>query len=258
MTQSPLTNSLVAAGNGSRPEIEIFFKTLINSRLYIPAKRHVPKNNPILGESSPESLPYLFVDYEEHSCIPVFSEEVFLTEWAEREIIITDEEFKTFIWRIPQNTWLYLNPNQEVGKEISPWEIELLKQGEDTIPDLVDGVIETEQEDIEIESPPDELMPLTVALVPVLEIYKELEEAYLLCIREVDSNSPRALVGIKYSSPLPEDKQNYIRKELERTAEEHLIRPFTGIFVVDDLGLENSMNQTLFLDAAPFYRRKQD
>lgn len=258
MSHSTLTKALQSAGMGSTKEIEDFFKALLKSDVYIPLRKETSKRNPLVGEQSVESLPYLFVDHEEHSCIPIFSEEDFLKSWAEREILISEESFKTFIWTLPHNTWLYLNPNQEVGKEISPWEIELLKNGEDAIPDLVEGVLETEQEDLEIEPPPEELLPLTKILLPVLEIYEELEEAYLLAIREADSETPRALVGIKYSSVMSEDKLAYIRSELQNAAEEHLLKPFTGIFVVDDLGDENSINLNLFLDIAPFYKRRTD
>jgi hypothetical protein len=251
-----LTDALIQAGTGSKNEIDAFFKILLNASVFIPLKTQNAPTQPIVGESTSETLPYMFVEYEEHNCIPVFSEEAFLQHWAEREVLTSEEVFKQFIWRLPQNTWLYLNPNQDVGKEISPWEIELLKQGEDTIPDLVEGVIETEQEDVEIEPPPQELMPLTRALLPILELYEQLQEAYLLSIREAESSSPRALVGIRYSSDLPEDKLAYIRLELQNAAEEHLVRPFTGIFIVDDLGVEGSLNQNLFLDIAPFYTRK--
>jgi hypothetical protein len=257
MSHSTLTKALQSAGIGSSKEIEEFFSTLLKSSLFIPLRRESGNQNPVVGEQSIESLPYLFVDYEEHSCIPVFSEEEFLHHWAEREILVSEDSFKSFIWTLPQNTWLYLNPNQDVGKEISPWEIELLKQGVDAIPDLVEGVIETEQEDLAIEPPAEELMPLTKVLIPILELYEELEEAYLLSIREADSESPRALVGIKYTTPLPENKLSYIRSELQNAAEEHLSRPYTGIFIVDDLGLDESINHNLFLDIGPFYKRNK-
>ncbi len=257
MSHSTLTKSLQSAGMGSSKEIGDFFTTLLESSVFIPLRKESGAGSPVLGEQTLESLPYLFVEYEEHKCIPLFSEEEFLHHWAEREMLVSEESFKSFIWTLPQNTWLYLNPNQEVGKEISPWEIELLKQGADAIPDLVEGVIETEQEDLAIEAPGEALMPLTKALLPVLEIYEELEEAYLLSIREADSQSPRALIGIRYSKKLPESKLSYIREELQNAAEEHLLKPYTGIFIVDDLGELNSISHNLFLDATPFYRRKK-
>jgi hypothetical protein len=255
MSHSTLTKALQSAGMGSSKEIEEFFSALLKSSVFIPLRREGGNTNPVAGEHSVESLPYLFIEYEEHSCIPVFSEEEFLYHWAEREILVSEDAFKSFIWTLPQNTWLYLNPNQDVGKEISPWEVELLKHGTDAIPDLVEGVIETEQEDLAIEPPTEELMPLTKVLIPILELYEELEEAYLLSIREADAESPRALVGIKYTTQLSEDKLAYIRSELQNASEEHLSKPYTGIFVVDDLGTDESINHNLFLDIAPFYKR---
>ncbi|HMO17333.1 MAG TPA: SseB family protein [Oligoflexia bacterium] len=257
MTMRPLTSALLDAGScGSAAEIEKFFKELLSASIFIPAKPTAPQLNPIVSSASAETLPYLFITHEGESCIPIFSEEEFLKYWAEREINIVEEDFKSFIWRIPNQTALYLNSNQDIGKELSPWEVELLKKGLEAIPELVAGVLEAEYDDLEIEAPPDELLPLCHAFRPILEIYSELEEAFLLSIREAHSTSPRALVGLRYSVPLPEEKMAYIRTELERTAEEHLVRPFTGIFVVDDLGSQESMNQSLFLDVAPFYTRK--
>lgn len=257
MSIRPLTRALQEAGaGGSATEIKKFFEELLISHVFIPAKPKSPQLNPIVSSASPDTLPYLFITHEGESCIPIFSEEEYLKSWAEREINIVEEEFKSFIWRLPGNTSLYLNSNQDVGKELSPWEVELLKQGVEAIPEIVEGVLEAEHDDLEIEAASEELMPLCHAFRPILEIYEELEEAYLLSIREANSDSPRALVGIKYSEPPTEKQMAYIRTELERTAEEHLVRPFTGIFIVDDLGTTESMNQSLFLDVAPFYTRK--
>lgn len=257
MSLSTLTTSLQSAGSGTNREIELFFIELLKSSVFVPLKKEEVKiNSSNIGNYKKEDLPYMFVKHEENSFLPIFSEENFLHHWAEREILLTEEKLSSLIWTLPQNTWLYLNPNQDIGKEISPWEVELLKRGEDAIADLVEGVIESEQDDLVIDLPNEYLLPLTNVLVPILEIYDSLLEAFLISIREDESKHPRAIIGIKYDSSISNEKKDYIRKEIQDAAEQHLVKPYTEVFIIDDLGEEKSISHNLFLDVSPFYQRK--
>lgn len=253
-----LTNSLTKAATSLDPnDLEAFFIDLLNYKVFIPVKAKLEKIQvtKIIGESNTASLPYLFLNSQDQTLLPIFSEEEFLVSWAEREMATIEEKLTTLLWQLPPNTWLHLNPNQEIGKEFSPIEVELLKQGKKAIPDLIAIALEDEQEDYEIELPSDNLLKLQPALIPVLELYPELTEAFLLSIKESSSNTARALVGLKYSSDIQAEQKNYIRSEIERTAQEFLISPFTGVFIVDDLGNNKSPNQSLFLDFKPFYQK---
>ena len=248
-TNQNLTNLLINAANSFKPkDLELFFSTLLASKVYVPI--HLQKDN--------VTSTFLYNTEGELKTLPIFTEENFLISWAEREINVSEESFKTLIYQLPPNTVLHLNPGQDIGKEFSPVEVELFKKGREFVQELVEIALEEAQDDFEIELPTDDLLKLQPALLPVLEIYEELEEAYLLSIKETSSKSPRALVGIKYNSELDQERLNYIRSEIERTAKEFLISPFTGIFIVDDLGNSESPNQTLFLDFKPFYQRKYD
>jgi len=258
MTTNDLTSTLIKASNSLQTEdISLFFKTILDSKIFIPSRVEEHKTNviPIIGETSHKELTYLFSKEDNMSILPIFSEEKFLKDWAEREVSVVEEEFSKMIWRIPPNTWIYLNPAQDIGKEISPYEIELLKEAPDSIEELVQLTLETENDEFEIEPPTEDLLKIVIPLIPVLEIYPELEEAYLLSIKEADSNSPKALIGIKYSKELTPEKSNYIRSEIERTALEFLNAPYTQVFIVDDLVNLNSPNHTLFLDAKPFFQK---
>ncbi len=249
-----------AAETLSYPDLEKFFHNFLEAVVFIPANlnSNPQKEVPIIGQPELNKTPYLMIHADELSTLPIFSEENFLISWAEREIHVVEQKVSTLLWQLPPNTILHLNPNQEIGKEFSPIEIEFLKNGKDAIPELVALAQEEEQQDLEIELPSDELLKLVPALLPVLQIYPELDEAFLLAIREVESSSARALIGLKYSKPLENEKINYIRSEIERTAQEFLLSPFTGVFIVDDLGNPHSPNQSLFLDFIPFYKNKNN
>ena len=226
---------------------------MLSSKVFFPVKATKKEETiPIIGNQDHDTLPYLFNSENEEKTLAIFTEEPFLFSWAEKEINCSDDLFKKLIWKIPPNTCLHLNPNQSIGKIFTPLEIELFKK--EDFEELTNIIKEDEIDDFEIHEIGPEFLKLKSALLPVLTIYEELEEAYLLTIKERSSNSPRALVGIKYKNSITDEKIKYIRSEIERTANEFLISPFTGIFIVDDLHDIKSPNQTLFIDFEPFYR----
>lgn len=254
---------LAAEGSlkGSANDIGVFFDTLLDSDIYfsIPKKNESENKSfeiPIIGADKKDTgTMFPIIDYEGNTCIPIFSEEDFVISWENQECEIVKQSFKSFIWAVPNNYWLYINGDQEYGKEISSWEVALLKLGKDSIPELVLGVSEAEQEDFEINEAPASLKKFEQDLLPILSTYKELSEAYLLSFKESHSTYPRALVGIRYQSEIDPDNQRYVREEIDALSKESLPKDFSSVLIIDDLGNEKSFNQTLFLDAAPFYKR---
>jgi len=158
---------------------------------------------------------------------------------------------------MPHNVWAYLNPAQDIGKEISPWEIELLKLGPDSIEELVHGVKETEQEDFEITEASETLKQAKTPPLNILEAYPSIEECFLLTLKEAESKSDRALVGLKYNTELTPEAKDLVREEISSALKDLLPRPLSDAFIVDDLLDPNSMNHTLFIDYSAFYTKAE-
>ncbi len=250
-----LNTALIKASEGQEEDVKAFFAALLECKLFIPSVTNA-KATPTIGHTkNEEDTNYVFIDYEESRCTPVFSSEENLREWAEKEIPFVEEEFSQFLWKMPHNTWAYLNPGQDVGKELSPWELELLKLGPDSFDELVHGVKETEQEDFEINEATEIINQAKAPLINILESYPTIEECFLLSLKEAESNSERALVGIKHSPEISKEKKELIRTEISSALRDLLPKPQSDAFIVDDLSDPNSMNHTLFLDYPSFYTK---
>lgn len=250
-----LSETLKLAAVGKETDIKDFFKALLSSTIFIPSlsKASAP---PVIGALKTEAdTAYQYIDYEEARCIPIFSSQEFLEEWADGNMQFVEELFSTFMWKIPHDVWAYLDPGQDIGKELSPWEIELLKLGEDSFEELIHGVQETEQENFEIEDATETLNQAKAPLINILEAYQVIEECFLLALREAEGELERALIGIRYNQEIDSDKRDQIRQEIASALKDLLPKPYSEAFIVDDLIDPNSMNHALFLDYPSFYKK---
>lgn len=252
-----LSEKLKRAADGKETDIKDFFTALLTSKIFIPSLPKAP-STPMIGSLKTESdTAYQYIDYEESRCIPIFSSQEFLEEWADGNMQFVEEAFSTFLWSIPSDVWAYLDPAQDVGKELSPWEIQLLKLGEDSIEELIHGVQETEQENFEIEDATETLNQAKEPLINILEAYTVIDECYLLALRESEGQDERALIGIRYNSELDSEKRDQIRAEIASALKDLLPKPHCEAFIVDDLIDPNSMNHALFLDYPSFYKKAE-
>ncbi len=252
---SELGQSLKKASEGQEADIQEFFINLLNAKIFVPSVNSSSPTPTVGHTKTEEDTNYVFIDYEEARCVPIFSSEEFLLEWAEKELPFTEEPFSQFLWKMPHNTWAYLNPGQEIGKELSPWELELLKLGPDSIEELIHGVKETEQEDFEIEDATEVLNQAKIPLENILEAYPTIEECFLLSLKEAETQSERALLGIRHNAELDLEKREQIRNEIASALKDLIPKPHSEAFIVDDLMDPNSMNHTLFLDYPSFYKK---
>jgi hypothetical protein len=57
--------------------------------------------------------------------------------WCSRQLNHSVVFFKSLLQSVPNDWWLCLNPGSDLEKEFSPWEISLLKQGLDALPEII-------------------------------------------------------------------------------------------------------------------------
>ncbi len=241
------------AANGKAQALAKFYEALLEAKVfYMPKIKKESKQISTIGGSHAEEFGLETVIEANQEILPIFSEEAFLRVWNDDpDVIIKEIEFKKLIWLLGNKISLHFNPAQEVGKEISPWEIELLKSGKDSIPELLAEIEGNESQEIDLRSGPELFPELKVNLLPILEIYPELEEAFLITYRE-DENSPeQPVLGIKYNK-LDQKKRAYLKTEFENASQEFL-PPQQQLSIIDDLDNPQSHNQKLFLHATPFY-----
>lgn len=234
-----------------------FFEALLRSDVFVPLKDRPPQNGagpatPGKGEGAEK---FASVTYEGNECIPIFTEESFVEQWAEREISCEARPFKTLLWLLDDETWLYLNANQELGKELTAWEISLLRKGEEAIPELIAALGDDQFTEIEVRSDRDVYSDLKEKILPILEIYPELEECFVVAVKEGGSEMEKPMIGLRWAGA-NEGKKQYIRSELDEVGREYMKHTGGVIIIFDDLDNPDSPNHTIFSDATPIYFRK--
>lgn len=253
-----LTLLLNHAADGLPGAVEAFLERLLSGHVYVPL-RGLPgtteNSGPdvaLVGEDSAEERGFLTVVYDSKPCLPIFSQEQYLLEWAEREMPFVRKTFKSLLWIVGDDNWMYINPNQEVGKEITEWEIARLRQGVEAIPEIVASLSEVPYAEIEVRSGEDLYPELKRKLLPILELYPELNEAFLVTVKEGDAEAEKPLLGVKWAK-VKDAKRIYVKHELEECIKDFLSEKGGHITVIDDLGDKSSHNHTLFADSTPFY-----
>lgn len=250
-----LTALLDRASFGKAEEIRAFLKELLKSQVFIPldpkAKNDLEPFEVKIGENTAESLGYLQVDLEGRKLIPVFSELEFLNSWSTKtELNFVQKEFSKMLWGLNPDSWLHLNPGQNVGKEFSPWEVEILRGGEEGIEELVNELCDVSDLGVEVDTH-NQFPELQGQFRAVLEIYPEMKEAFLIAMREGETAPWKPLLGIKRQE-LKKSKVNYIREEFKNIAET-VLPEMVDLVLVDDLDNANAFHAKLFEGAKPFY-----
>jgi hypothetical protein len=251
-----LTEQLAKASEGGRPEIESFFKVLLVSKVLVPLKpstaRTVEEQHiPLVGTDTQSTLGFFEVDNGEHVVIPIFSDRAYIADWSGMEIAAVEKEFKVLLNSISPGVWLHLNPGQEVGKEISDWEIERLRKGIEAVPEIAAELTGPVDTDIEIVALSDQYKDLKSKLRTIIESYPSITECFLVGAKKDDSESYSPVLGIKHNGEEKERLQ-LLYTELKQLVESSLSEK-EELFIVDDLADPNSVNLALFQDATPFY-----
>jgi len=251
-----LTLLLEAAADNLDGAQATFFRALLDSKVFVPLQPglQAPKTLSKVGSGEDHigKIGFATVEYQGSATLPIFTEESFVADWAEAETAVAEQEFQSLLWLLGEDTWLYLNPAQEVGKEITPWEIEQLKKGPTAVDELVAALNEETEEPDLIISPADNAFPeFKNKLLPILQIYPELQEAFLVGIQETNEGDIKPALGVKYAG-ITEAKRLYLRSELENASKNYL-PGHQQLFLVDDLDNPQSSNWKLFQDATPFY-----
>ena len=240
-----LTMLLEDAANGRPGAAAAFFERLLSADVFVPTRLQD-------GDAVP-----VIIEYADSECIPIFSQEEFVAKWSPDHEGIEQRKFSSLIWTVEDGVWLYLNASQDVGKEITAWEIEQCRRGVEAVPELVAAIGEEPLAEIEVRSNRDVFPELKQNIMSSLEVYPELEEAFLVAVKEGHDSAEKPLIGLKWGGQksATEGKRAYIRSEIQSIAEEH--SPTSGATVLDDLDDPDSPNHTLFSDATPFYFQKQ-
>ena len=231
----------------------VFFMTLLRSKVFVPTGIRGKSEVPLVGNLDTRDVGMVTTQYEGDPCVPIFSELEFLYSWMGYEAPYRAIDFSSLLWLVPKNHCLYINSGQEIGREITAWEIEMLKEGgEEAIAEIVLCCMDECSYGVEVNSDSRLFADFKRALIPIFEVYPELIEAFIVGVKEEGAKLERPVIGLRYKEATSEQKK-YIKSEIERTAAELIPAEQGVLMIVDDLESDSCSAAAFFEDAKPCY-----
>jgi len=252
-TTSDIAELMDRAQRGDREAVLGFYRALLDLTVFIPIQQVTTpdggedlKTNPTkTGER------YYVSELDGKYIVPIFSRKDSISVWAEQDVPSVEKEFKTLLWSLREDVWLHLNPGQDVGKEISPWELERLKSGPDAIEEILSELPIAASDEVEVESRSSLFPELKKRITTVLEVYPQIDEAFLILVKSTSQTNESLLLGLKQHE-LTEAQIKSIDQEVSSFAHYQSEGPQIAS-VVADLAVASSPATALVVDAKPFY-----
>ncbi len=238
-----LHDLLSLAATGDRVDRVRFYRALLLAKVFVPGGRK--------GES------FMQVQHVNEQFVPVFTQREFVTDWAGEIIPTNEKEFQVLLFELNgPELWIHLDPGQEFGKELSPWEINCLKRGEDALEEIVADLDEATPDDVQVEDFASGNNEIKNRLISILEVHTSVQEAFLGRMKNQEQDQWSTLVGIKRGE-MNSEKRLALLEEIKHALED--ANPEDGsAIVVDDLGDANSPNRSLFENMSPFYYAQRE
>ncbi len=170
-----------ASEESSVENLTEFYELLIGVTLFVPERtQELPLSRQPAYPN--DFLNILGVQNKDTVVVPVFSSEDAAREWSGQELRLRAIKLAELLDLLPNGWLLILNPGSECEKDITSWEIELLKGGTASIPALVDELlVEDVIRDVEMEAlPAEQYRDLKAALTTLAEETPEVQKLFLL------------------------------------------------------------------------------
>ena len=195
--ETTLDQFMARALEGDEEGVRGFFQAFLEGPLFVPER---VQEMPLSHEPKYENafLNILGVQDQDRVVVPAFSQPEYIEEWARIALKYRTCTGTQLCEMIPAGWWLCVNPGAEVEKEISPWEINLLRGGSQNLGALVEEI--RSSEDIgafhlyPIE--PNAFPELRANLIRCVSTISEVKKLYLLKGRSLnfDENPLETLI----------------------------------------------------------------
>jgi len=250
-----LAAAMEQASQGSLPAAETYYRRFLAGPIFVPERYQLYP----LSDSPQypnEFVNVLGIQDKERVVIPAFSHKAYIHGWCGTELQSKCMNGSNLLSLVPKGWWLVVNPGREVEKEMSPWEIDQLRAGEEGIPAVLAELKSGAGEGAVSLRPlgADEQPQLKQALREAAAQYG-LQRLFLMREEGLDEDGARQdrlLLGAETAQTSAEDRDK-LRSELQRLAAPHLIGAESIKIFVEDRG-EKSMMLGLFQHAAPLYQ----
>ena len=249
-----LEDALEAAVDGERGALELFFRALLEARLVVPRRfQALPLSDS--PEYPNQLIDVLGIRDKERVVVPVFSSFDLMKEWSGTEFQSRDLSISELTAILPPDWWVCINPGSEAQKELSPWELEQLKAGPESLPVLVDESLAYEAErGMSFEPLSQEFYPLGEILKGFAANRHEITAIYLLQQTTTAPALPAVVVGVRTTS-ISQTAQEQLRSEVLSTSEKALIGA-ASVQVMLGGAIGGSMLDEVFSGFSPIFERR--
>jgi len=203
-TIPPIESALDRAAAGDVAAGRLFLQLFLTTPLVVPNRRQtVPMGG--LATYPSELISLLALDDGGRSLVPVFSQETFVSDWCGRDLQTRTLTGSELLAILPDTWWVGVNLGREASKELSPWELNLLKTNRpDALDEIIREIFSISEDDLPDYEPFDEKHSpdLTAALAAYAQSEPDIVAITLVrevIVRNGSRQVNRLLVG--FSAP---------------------------------------------------------
>lgn len=213
--------SLELAQEGNEERITQFYRDFLRAILAVP-ERLQPQKLSHQPTYPNDFVNILGIQDEQRVIIPIFTRSELIQIWCGQELLFKSYETDRFLTLIPEGWWVILNPGSEYEKEFSPWELDQLRGGIQSVPALVAEVIALDPiESVEFKAVPEtELTDLRTKLKEDARLIPEVQKLFLIREngRDLEGTLITTLIIGALIDPVPANDLKPIEERLRQTA----------------------------------------
>jgi hypothetical protein len=255
-TPNPELESCIRlAVEGDQSAIGRFFEALIAGPLFVPERfQQAPLSDQ--PEYPNDFFSLLGIQDQERVVVPMFSSPELIIDWCGNELSYRTLPGTRVFELMPEGWWITFNPGSELGKDLSPWEIDQLRGGAQNISAIVaENLSDKDVETLKVDPvPEDELVELRNELRNGAANFDDIVALYLLKETAVTGDGDgleTVLLGIELSTDGSEDESG-IEQHLRQIAERALIG-YGRLRVLCGRKERDALTLGLFKNVPPFY-----
>lgn len=122
---------------GQSSALRSFYQTLLRSE-FVVAERFQAQTLSDAPVYPNQFFNILAVQAKDYVVVPCFTQAAMLKEWSGNELTNRKMSFTQMLSVLPAEWWICINPGMQVEKELSSWELGLLRSGPESIDEIVD------------------------------------------------------------------------------------------------------------------------
>jgi SseB protein N-terminal domain len=163
LSNQGIEDSIVKASEGDINALRTFFEAFLAGPIFVLNRtQKIPLKNQ--ADYTNSLCEILAVKEKDRAIVPVFSSIEHLESWTEQKLEYRSLSGIQLIESIPNEWWVCINPGQGIEKELSPWELQSLRFGKESIEEIIaENINSLEPETLDLVELPQEEYQTTIS-----------------------------------------------------------------------------------------------